>query len=79
MGAEGAYAEKCGGNAVMVHYVRWVHFLACCFPEQLPLAVASIPRRKPLRPSVSTMDEPGISRWLNPVATAEMLGKGRAV
>lgn len=78
MGTEGAYVQKCGGNAVMVHYVWWVHF-ACCFLEQLPLAIASIPRRGSLPPSVSTMDKPGISRCLNPVATAEVRGKGRAM
>lgn len=37
--ANEAYAMKFGGNAVMVH------FFACCFPEQLPLAVASVSRR----------------------------------
>lgn len=63
----------------MVCYVWWVSFLACCFPEQLLLAVASIPRKKSLPPSVSIVDKPGISRWLNPVATAEVLGKGRTM
>lgn len=77
MRAEGAYAQKCGGNAVMVCYVWWVSLLACCFPEQL--AVAGIPRKKSLPPSVSTVDKPGISRWLNLVATAEVLGKGRTM
>lgn len=70
MRAKGAYAQKCRGNEVMVRNVWWVHFLACYFRKQLPLATLSIPRRKSLLPSGSTVEEPGISRWRNPVATA---------
>lgn len=46
MRAERARVQEYGGNAGMVHYIWWVHFLACYFPRQLPLAVASYSREE---------------------------------